>query len=114
MPLNGSPQGGTVGPKAAARCPSQHLAGRKTKAKDPFPALQFRRWQGRLVAAIKPVLLAAKLDTDHQDRECKDWASRAPNGFAGKAPRQGPKKEGKPEYVATAAVLQWIYDCAKT
>ena len=82
----------------------------RRRNKDPFPSLQFRQWKGRLVAPIKPVLLAAKADTDHLDRRCTRWAANVTNGFADKAPRRGRKKGGKPEYVATEAVLRWIYE----
>jgi len=81
------------------------------KVKNPYPALQFRRWKGRMVAPIKPVLKAAKAtDTGHMARRCQRWASSVPNGFADQAPRRGAKPGGKPEYVATDAVLKWIYD----
>ncbi len=82
----------------------------RRKLKKPFPRLQFRLWRGRMVAPIKPVLQAASADTDHLDRHYQRWASSVSSGFAGQAPRQGQKKGGKPEYVATEAVLRWIYE----
>ena len=63
-----------------------------------------------MVAPIKPVLKAAKADTDHIDRRYQRWASSVPNGFADRAPRNASKKGGKAEYVATETVLRWIYE----
>jgi len=80
------------------------------RRKAPFPHLRLRQWKGRMVAPIKPVLVAAIADTDHIERRYQRWATRVPNGFADRAPRRGCKKGGKPEFVATEAVLRWIYD----
>jgi hypothetical protein len=84
---------------------------RARHVKKPFPRLSLRRWKGRLVAPLAPVVEAATRKTAfHLERKFKDWASRVPNGFADQAPRQGCKRGGKQEYVATEPVLQWVYD----
>ena len=82
------------------------------KVKKPFPKLKMRPWKGRMVGPVKPVLEAALKDHDHIDRKYLRWARSVPDGFADKAPREGGKPGGKPEYVATNAVLQYIYDSA--
>ena len=97
--------------KAKARsAPARVVAPVRRKQKDPFPRLQFRRWKGRNVAPIKPVLKAAKADTDHIGKRYQRWASSVPNGFADRTPRNASKKGGKAEYVATETVLRWIYE----
>ena len=95
--------------KAAAKATPRPTPARHVKK--PFPQLKYRRWKGRLVAPLAPVVEAATLKPAfHLDRRIEGWASRVPNGFADQAPRDSSKKGGIPEYVATAPVLEWVYD----
>ena len=94
----------------AKPAPARAIVPVRRKLKKPFPRLEFRRWKGKMVASIKPVLVAANANTDHTYRHYQRWASKVPQGFADQAPRQGSKKGGKPEYVATEAVLHRNYE----